>query len=234
MNLLAVIWSPRGAFQKLGKAPRGVVWWLVFSLLAVGPGVAFAATVDIEAFIVKQMRASGQWENLPDEQRDQVRDFVPKLYTFGAPAGAVFKRALWIFALALLGWAFLREQKKDEDPLPLGLFLAAMALATVPLLISDLLRTLVYALKDQRTFDIANPVKSNLSGLLGFDATSGAGAALKRADLFGLWNVGLSVVGLMTVSGKRSLLCWVPPIGLYAGLWIMDVVGGLVNQAQGA
>ena len=67
--------------------------------------------------------------------------------------------------------------------------------------------------------------------------TRALGAALKRLDVFELWNLWLTTLALQAAGGARKdkrIFAWAVPWGIYALLWIMDIIGGIVGQAQAA
>jgi hypothetical protein len=229
-NPLAIFTSPREAFIGVRARPRPVIFTVIMCVFALLPAIGFVANVDARQMIEKQLKTSGQWDQLPDDAREKALEFGPKMMKYGAPVGAILARLAWILVIGLLGWAML---KATSEELRYGACVAAVALACAPLIISDALTCAVYFMRDPRVLDPANPLLSNPAAWFSIDTQAGAfGAFLKRLDLFQLWNVVLTAVGLRVVSKRKSFMAWLAPGGVYLGLWITDVIGGIVAQTQ--
>ncbi len=197
-----VLFAPRGAFSQRKQSPRGVWFLLAMSLLAVAPAAVFVTRVDMQQVVVKELKRSGQYEKIPAAQRDQAIAIGVKITKVGAPLAAAVQRAMWIMAVTLIAFALFRAASAD---LKLSQCLAAAALGAFPLALKDAALTALFTLGDPQAFDPDNPLLSNPAAWLGMDTrTSVVAALLASVDLFTIWTVVVTGIGLNVVRGKRG------------------------------
>lgn len=220
---LAVLWNPRAAFARQKAKPRGALLLLVLALCAAVPAIAYVARADMHAVVVKELKRAGQYEKIPEEQREQAIALGVTATKYGAPIGAAGARVAWILVVAALGLALLRGAARDVR---YGHFLAAAALGAVPHVVEDLVLTVLFLTGDPTTYDAANPLVSNLAAVLSMDATKPLGALLAAVDAFTIWAVILTGIGFDVMRGKKGGGFWVP-----AGL---AVAWAIVNAASKA
>lgn len=228
---LSILLTPRAAFLGLRGKPRAVVLVLAVSLLAALPGVAFVTTVDLGAYLDKQMRASGQKvEEMPEEAQRALKEQAPKVMRVVIPVGAAGKRAGWILLMGVLGFAFLRG---GFPALRFSQAAAAVALATTPLVLGDVLKAALFWSQDAARLDVMNPILSNPAAWFGLSVEkSPLGAVLSHADLFELWSLALTAMGLNVVAGAKSKIPWILVGVTFAALVVMDVVGAAAVAAK--
>ena len=225
---MGIFLAPVAAFAEERSKLRK--WLVVVMLLSAAlPGVGFVATVDAKAQLEKEMRATGKMEQMSDEQIDVAMKVGPLAIKVVAVAGAVFSRALWIFFLALIAWVLT---KGTESSVRYLVFVTTIALACVPVAVLDVLGAATYFLKPPGTFDIANPVQSNPAAWLGYDVQASViGAVLSHLDLFRLWTLFLTGLGLALAAPKKRKLMWIVPIAFYALSWVMTISNAVTKSA---
>jgi hypothetical protein len=167
-------------------------------------------------------------EDLPDDKKAEAQAFIDEklvpAMSAVLPLGALGSRFVWIFVLAGLGFGVLRGTNKE---LRFKALLGAVALASAPLVLHDVLGALVYLVRDVNQYDAQNPVLSNPAAWMRLEIDKDVlGAALLSVDLFSLWTVYLCGLALAVVSNKRGALPWLLP--LFG--WLL-VVGGRVVGA---
>jgi hypothetical protein len=223
-----VLVSPRRAFIRVREHPRPWIALLVVCVFALAPPLAFLASVDFDAFMMRELKASGQLEEIPPEAMEVITTKVIPGMRFALPIGAAGKRALWCFAIGVIGFALLRGTRKE---LRLGQCVAALAVSVAPLVLHDLLGTLVYALRDVNQYDVRNPVLSNPAVWLGLHVENDpVGILLHGLDLFMLWAVWLAGLGLATVSQAKGAMPWIVPISAH----VLFVGGRAVSAMAGS
>lgn len=222
-----VLFSPHQAFASLREQPRTALLLVVAALFAAAPAVAFLLRVDMQAFLLEELRQSGRLEEMPPEALSFVKTRVVPAMKLLVPGGAVGKRVLAVVVFGLLGYALLRAHNKE---LRLSPCVAACALGTAPLWLQDVLATLVLLTREPAGLDVKNPVLSNPAALLGLSSDrEPLGAALAGLDLFRLWSAWLLAAGLNAVAGTRSALPFVLVGGAVALGTLAAVVGALVS-----
>lgn len=227
-----VLVSPRRAFIGQRDKPSPLIVLLVIGVFALLPPLCFLARVDMHAFMTKQMRQSGQMsalEDLPEEKREEARAFIDEkiipAMTVALPVGAVGQRYVWILLLAALSFGVLRGTNKE---IRFKSLLGAIALASAPLAIHDVLGALVYLTREVYQYEPQNPVLSNPAAWMrGNIEKEALAAALHGLDLFTLWTVYLCGLALSVVSKRRGLLPWLLP----AGGWLLLLLGKVAAAA---
>jgi hypothetical protein len=220
-----VLLSPRRAFVGARDKPRAWIALLLLLLISLAPPLAFFSAHDFEAFVLREMKASGQLENVPPDGMKIIEEKVIPAMRVALPVGAAAKRAVWCLVIALLGFALLRGTSKE---LRFRQCLNALVLAAAPLALHDLFTALIYLVRDAGLYDVRNPVLSNPSAWLKLHPEQDpVGAALIGLDLFSLWAVWLAGLGLAVVSGRKGVLPWLVP-GLSH---VVIVVGKVANAA---
>ena len=176
--------------------------------------VVFSMTADARAVLVKQLRVAGQYESMPEEAREKVLEFAPLLINVFGPLGAVMSRLFWILLIAVVAWGFLRLKKPEYS---LRHYVAVVAIASVPLYLSDVLMALAFAFKNHQLLNVMNPIQSNPAAWFDLDPQASVlGAILRRIDFFRIWNIGLIAIGIQTLIDKKTMLALGAPLLLYA------------------
>lgn len=224
---VAVLLNPRGAFAATRARPLAALVFACAVGLALAPPIAFLARNDLATVMKRELKKSGRLETLSPEQREKVEDVGTKGLAVALPAGAVAKRALWIVALAGLCFALLRGMRPGLGFAPV---LSAVALATAPLVVQDLLAAGTYLLKDTSTLDVQNVVLSNPAAWFKMETGHSAVAALLRGlDFFDLWACGLAGFGVALVADVKSRLGTVAAYGLHAVVVGVQAIGAAAS-----
>lgn len=224
-----VLLSPTGAFVAARERPRPWLTLLLLTAVAALPPVVFVSLVDMQGFLLAELKASGRLDEMPEEALAFMRDRVAPAMTVGLPLFAALARAASILVVAALGFAFLRGVSKQ---LSFKACLTAVALGAAPLVVHDLLHALLLAVRDLRAIDVRNPVLSNPAAWLGLHVEKDPlGALLHGLDLFKLWAAWLCAHGLNVVARTRSALPYALTFGGQALLLLAAVIGALVGGA---
>lgn len=225
MAVFIALLNPWRAFDAVKAHPRTILRILLVTVLATVPAVAFVARVDLDRFAERTLSARGALEKIPEAERPATLERTRKALGVAVPGGAAAKRAGFIFVVGLLAFALLKGASPD---LRLGPCLAVIAVGSAPLLLSDLARLLLILWHDPLWIDFENPVASNPASWFQVEAKLPR-ALLQALDLFRLWTVWLSALGLAIVSGRKGWLPWAGPLTVYALSVLADVVGAAVS-----
>lgn len=223
---MSVLLWPFRAFHAVAARPRP--WWRVLLVVAVAaaPGLLLVSTADTTRLAERTLKGAPSTE-VEGEDAAAALDRREKALKVMVPATGAGRRLFWIAVVSLLAFALLRGPCPQ---LALSVVVATVAAAAAPLLLLDGIKVAQVLVQDPLWVDLDNPVASNPASWLGLDArTSPMGAALKGLDLFRLWTVGLTVVGLRVVSGKRGFLVSAAPWAVFLVAVGADVIGALLR-----
>lgn len=218
---LWMVWfSPRGAFASLSQKPRAFMLVALLLAACVAPAITFVVKADVAAAMEKQMKRSGAWDDLPADNRDEIMQKIADAMVYLGPGGALLKRALYLFGIGLLALLLLRATNED---LRFSVVIAAVALGMTPVLLQDLLETLVFLVRDPTTLNLDSPLRSHLGAFAPDDWPKKLNALLAGVDLFALWVAGLVGVGLQVVSRSKSAIPYAIPLGAHVILVAIGV-----------
>ncbi len=225
-----VLLTPSASFRRVAHHPHPWLTLVVVGAIAALPVLVFVSLVDMHAFLLAELKASGRLEEMPPEALALMKERIAPAMTWGLPLAAALKRAATILLVGALGFAFLRgmTSRRGESDLRFTTCLAAVALGAAPLLLHDVGSALILASRDLSHVDVRNPVLSNPSAWLGLHVEKDPlGALLYSVDLFKLWSAWLSAYGLNVVAGTRSLL----PYALTYGGQTLATLAAVVGAA---
>ena len=227
-----VLFDPRGAFAAVRARPLAALVLGVMLGLALAPPLVFIARVDTAKVLERELKKSGRLEQVPPEQLEQMRSVGSVAMTVMLPAGALGKRAAWIFLVTGLVFLLLRGARPE---LRFSTTLAAVALGCAPLALHDVATALTFLMRDPMAIaDAQNAVLSNPAAWLALDTgRSVTGALLRGLDFFELWSCALIAIGVNVVAGGRSVIPWAASYGLHVALVAFSTIGPAV-QGGGA
>ena len=187
---------------------RSTSWWLPFILLTV---VTMASTYVIdqkigfdrvaEQSIAQSASAEEQMASLPAAQRAAAIHRVAVGQKYGSYAAAVIILIIVAF-IALLNWASLNFGLGAKTTY--GQNFAVCMYAGLPKIFIGLLNIVfVYAGVNTENFDLNNPVGTNIGYYLS-SSPHWVQMAGSFFDIFGLWTLALTVIGLSIIAKKSK------------------------------
>jgi hypothetical protein len=208
---------------------RSTAWWLPAILFFV-VSACFAYTVDkkigfeavTEQAMQKSPMAQERMESLPPADRAVMIRRQASATKYFSYAGGVFF-LLFPLIFALLNWATINFGFGARTTF--GQNYALQIYAALPLLLKSLLTiVLILAGVGTENFDMRNPIATNL-GYIMSDSPAWLSTLLTFFDLFGLWALALTIIGLAIISGKgiakaatAALIWWVLMVLAFTGL----------------
>jgi hypothetical protein len=199
---------------------RSASWWLPFVLMVIatfGIGFAIQKTVGFDAVAQQQMTKSPAAQDRFDQMQPDVRARVLSQTAKSMPYftyGAFVIILIFVALHALVLWAGFNFGLGARTTFP-QVFAVVMYAGLPKLFISLLTIVLLFAGVGLDTFDIQNPVGTNVGFFV--PATM---PALKAAgsffDVFGLWSLALLVLGMAIISKKKIGSSAMIVVGLWA------------------
>ena len=185
---------------------RSASWWLPFVLLLVS-GLGFGDVLDrqvgfhriVENQIKSSPSAQDRMNQLPPDQKAPAlarQAVVTRYLTYGfiVPIMAFFA----LYSLVL--WAGFNFGLGAQTQYPQ--VFAVVFYAALPYLVRTIVTVLIlFFCSDAESFDLKNPVGSNPAFYLP-DAAPWVKALLQRVDLFELWGLALTILGMAVLSRK--------------------------------
>ena len=196
---------------------RSTSWWLPFLLLvAVTMASAFAIDHKIgfdrvaEQSISQNALAEEQMAQLPADQRTARIHRISLGQKYGSYSSAVII-LIFVGIVALLNWASLNFGLGAKTTF--GQNFAVCMYAGLPKAFIGLLNILfVYVGVNTENFDLNNPVGTNVGYYLS-DSAQWVKTALSFVDVFGLWSLALTIIGLAIISRKSKPQAAVVAVG---------------------
>lgn len=201
-RIIGMFFSPKATLEDIVRRPSWIAPLAVIVGLSLAGVIALNSHFDWRGYITQQMEKSPSTANLSPEQKQQRIDGGVKMapifaYVFGIPAPII---ALLVVALVLWGAYNLMA----GAGVTFAQSFAIVTHAWVPItIIGSFIFLLVLFLKPVGSFDLDNPVATNLAALLPEDAAKWLVALGKNIDLFELWKLLLLGMGFAAVNPKK-------------------------------
>jgi Yip1 domain len=224
-RIIGVFLEPSKAFEDIVRHPK----WLIPLLLVIAAGIAymttFGAHVTWDRYIQHQLdtspKAQQRLEQMPPEQRAKSLEMQKKFSGVGADITIV---VLTFFgALVTAGVALLIANVMSAGVRFKQMF-AIVAYANLPLILKHGLAIVVMFLKSPDDFNLQNPLAFNPAAFMDpVNSSKFLYTLASSLDVFYIWIIVLSAVGLKAAAGKRlsfggALFAFAAPFVLFAFL----------------
>jgi hypothetical protein len=205
---------------------RSTSWWLPFLLLViVTMGSTFAIDQKIgfdrvaEQSITQSASGEEQMASMPADQRAVAMHRIAAGQKYGSYGAAVII-LIFVAIVALLNWASLNFGMGAKTTF--GQNFAVCMYAGLPKIFIGLLNIVfVYAGVNTENFDLNNPVGTNIGYYL-TDSAHWIRMAGSFFDIFGLWTLALTVIGLSIIAKKSKGQAAIVAVGWWlVGLLIL-------------
>jgi Yip1 domain len=200
-RIVGVIFSPKSTFADIARKPSWLLPVILLAVLGAVVAVALNQKMDWREYMSQQIEKSPRAGALSAEQKQQQIEagakFAPvSAYVFGIPAPLV---VVLIVAGVMLGAYNLMAGANINYKTAL----AIVSHAFVPAMLGNLLFLLVLFLKPPGTFDLENPVATNVAVFLPEGSAKWLEALAKNIDILAIWITLLIAVGFAAANPKR-------------------------------
>jgi hypothetical protein len=217
--------APSKTFTDILRSSSWWLPWLVAVVLSVVVGLAIQQKIGWDKVYENVMRQASvaqqqKLEQAPPDQQAKIRSFTimtMRVSSFAAPfIGLIGTVIIAAVLLATLNFGFGGRAK-------FGQLFAVWYYASLPMVIKWLLAVVtIYAGADPDSFNIKNPVGTNIGYYLPLDMSKAVLAFATSIDIFTIWTlvlltIGCSIVGKVS-RGKAAGAVW--------GWWILLVLIG--------
>jgi Yip1 domain len=200
-RIVGVIFSPKSTFADIARKPSWLLPVILLAVLGAVVAVALNQKMDWREYMSQQIEKSPRAGALSAEQKQQQIEagakFAPvSAYVFGIPAPLV---VVLIVAGVMLGAYNLMAGANINYKTAL----AIVSHAFVPAMLGNLLFLLVLFLKPPGTFDLENPVATNVAVFLPEGSAKWLEALAKNIDILAIWITLLIAAGFAAANPKR-------------------------------
>lgn len=217
---VGVFFNPKETFRDIAAAPTWIIPTVLLVVLSTIACFALNQRMDWRSFMAQQIEKSPQTANMSPEQKEQRIEGGVKMapmfaYIFGVPAPAV---AILVVAAVMLGAYNLFAGAGASFSQAMGI-ISHVFLTSI---LSTAIFLLVLFIKPVGTFDLDNPVATNLGVLVPEDAAKWLMALGKSVDIFSFWMLILTAVGFAAVNPRK--LKFGQSFAIALGVWAVFVL----------
>jgi hypothetical protein len=204
-RLTGVFFEPKKTFEDVGRRPRWLIPMLLIILATVAFTFMFGQQIGFDRFMRHEMETNTKMQErmaqAPPGQREQSMAIASKIAAGSAYGGAIIGIPVVFLisaALILVGCSIASAGLKFKQ------IFAIVCYAGLPIIIKHILAIVVMFLKNPDDYNLRNPLAFNPAAFLDPLTTSKFVYTIGTAvDLFTIWSMILTAVGLSAVAGKR-------------------------------
>jgi hypothetical protein len=220
-RIVGTFFSPKPTFEDIVRKPTWLLPMAIIVISALIGVVSLNAHFDWKSYVLQQIEKSPQAASLSAEQKQQRAEVGAKYsplfaYVFGIPAPIL---SLLVIALVLMGAYNLFAGAGVNYKTSLSIVCHAFVPAAI---VGTLLFVTVLFLKPVGSFDLENPVATNLAILFPEDASKWLLALGKNIDLLEIWKLLLLGIGFAAVNPKK--LKGAKPFTIIFGIFLLYLV----------
>lgn len=206
-RITGVFFEPGKTFEDIGRRPT----WFLPLLVTIVATIAFYATygqrVGYERFLRQQMatnpKVAQRMEQIPAERREASIATQAKITGISYMAGPVIAMPIMMLISAgiLLGLTAMMSAGLKYKQV-----FAVVAFSALPGALKYLLAIVVVFLKNPEDFNLQNPLAFNFAAFMDPLTSSKFLYTVGSAfDLFAIWTILLTAIGLSAAAGKKKL-----------------------------
>ena len=219
-RIVGVFFNPKETFKDIAAAPTWIVPVVLLLVLSTIACVALNQRMDWRGYISQQIEKSPQSANMTPEQKEQRIEGGVKIapmfaYIFGIPVAAL---AVLVVAAVMLGAYNLFAGAGASFSQAMGI----VSHVFMTSILSTAIFLLVLFIKPVGTFDLDNPVATNLGVLVPEDAAKWLMALGKSIDIFSFWMLILIAIGFAAVNPRK--LKFGQSFTIALGVWAVFVL----------
>ena len=220
-RIIGMFFSPKPTFEDIVRRPSWIAPVALILVLSLVGVVSLNSHFDWRGYISQQIEKSPRASSLSADQKQQQIEggakFAPIMaYAFGIPVPI-----LMLLVVALVYWGAYNLMAGAGANFAQSF--AIIAHAWVPISVTgSIIFLLVLFIKPVGSFDLDNPVATNLAVILPEDASKWLQGLCKNVDLFEIWKLLLIGMGFAAVNPRK--LKGAKPYTIAFGVFIVYVV----------
>ncbi len=201
-RIIGMFFAPKPTFEDIVRKPSWILPTILILVMGFASVIALNLHFDWKGYVAQQMEKSPRTASLTADQKQQQIDagakYAPMFsYIFGLPAPLL---ALLVISLVLMGIYNVLGGAGVDFKTSFAIVSHAFVPAAV---VGTLLFLLVLFLKPVGTFDLENPVATNLAILFPEDSAKWLVALGKNIDLLEFWKLILLGIGFGAVNPRK-------------------------------
>jgi hypothetical protein len=218
-RIVGVFFNPQATCRDIAAAPTWIIPTVLLVVLSTIACIALNQRMDWRSFMSQQIEKSPQAANMSPEQKEQRIEGGAKIsravtYFLGvAPAVVIL-----LVAVVMFGSYNLFAGAGASFSQAMGI-ISHVFLTSI---LSTAIFLLVLFIKPVGTFDLDNPVATNLGVLVPEDAAKWLMTLGKSIDIFSFWMLILIAVGFAAVNPRK--LKFGPSLAIALGVWAVFVL----------
>jgi hypothetical protein len=218
-RLTGVFFTPKATFAEIVAAPSWIVPTVVLVLFSLIACVCLNQRMDWRSFVSQQIEKSPQSADLSADEKEQRIEagtkFAPIMtYVLAVPAPAI---VILLVAVVMLGAYNLFAGANVKFSTSMGI----VSHAFLPNIVMTLIFLLVLFLRPRGSFDLENPVATNLGALVPEDAPKWLMKLGISFDVFSFWILILIAVGFAAANPRK--LKFSKSLGIAFAAWVVFV-----------
>jgi hypothetical protein len=201
-RIIGVFFSPKATFEDIVRRPSWILPTSIILILSIVGVTALNQHFNWRQYMVQQMEKNPRTAQLSPDQKQQQVDAGAKFAPIAATVSAVVIPVLGmlVIALVLMGAYNLMAGAGAG----FGTSFAIVSHALVPVsIVSTFLFLLILFLKPVGTFDLENPIATNLAAFLPEDSAKWLVTLAKNIDLLEIWKLMLLAIGFAAVNPRK-------------------------------
>jgi hypothetical protein len=200
-RIVGMFFSPKATFEDIVRKPSWLLPVIIMAVLGLVAAISLNQRIDWRQFMSQQIEKSPRSAQLTPEQKEQQIEMGAKYapystYVFGIPTPIVI---ILLVAAVMMGAYNLLAGVGVNFKTALGI----VAHSFVPTYLSTVLFMLVLFLKPPGTFDMDNPVATNVAAFLTDGTPKWLEALCKNIDIFSIWVLVLISIGFAVANPKK-------------------------------
>lgn len=232
-RLEGVYFSPKMAFEEIGRSPRVIVPMVALILISMLAGYYLSTKIDLQSAMIAQMEQRVQQGQITQEQMDQQLAITSKFMGLSLIVGAGISSP--ILCLIIAGFIKLVSTFIGAENRYKGVLAVCLYTMIAVSIVSTILTVVILYFKQPGEITASNVrsiVASNLGALLesilGEKALPKFVMALATGiDIFRIWMIALLAIGSSAISRKLKtsfVAAWL--VGAYA---VILVIGAMIS-----
>jgi cytochrome b561 len=201
-RIIGVFFSPQATFEDIVRKPSWILPAIIILILSLIGVTALNQHFNWRQYMVQQMDKNPRTAQMSTEQKQQQVDAGAKFAPIAAYVSAVVLPVLGILVITLVLWGAYNLLGGAGANFSTSFAIVSHALVPASI-VGSFLFLLILFLKPVGTFDLDNPIATNLAAFLPEDSAKWLVALAKNIDLIEFWKLMLLAIGFAAVNPRK-------------------------------